>query len=68
LQPTLNPGDAWIQRLDVTDTKEIQEVVSRSEERFGSLDVLVNNAGFGFRAAVEEADAKDFVKPWGTRF
>jgi hypothetical protein len=29
---------------------------------------LVNNAGFGFRAAVEEADAKDFVKPWGTRF
>ena len=51
-----------IQKLDVTDAKEIQDVVSVSEDRFGSIDVLINNAGFGYRAAVEEADDKDFQR------
>jgi NAD(P)-dependent dehydrogenase (short-subunit alcohol dehydrogenase family) len=62
------PGRCLTQRLDVTDTKQIHEVVSRSEERFGSVDVLVNNAGFGFRAAVEEADAKDLRELFETNF
>jgi NAD(P)-dependent dehydrogenase (short-subunit alcohol dehydrogenase family) len=42
--------------LDVTDPGDIETVVLRSQERFGLVDVLVNNAGFGLRAAVEEAD------------
>jgi short-subunit dehydrogenase len=48
--------------------KEIHEVVSRSEESFGCVDVLVNNAGFGFRAAVEEADDKDLRELFETNF
>jgi NAD(P)-dependent dehydrogenase (short-subunit alcohol dehydrogenase family) len=34
-------------------------VVREGEQRFGAIDVLVNNAGYGYRAAVEEADAAD---------
>ena len=40
--------------LDVTDQSAIDDVVRRSTERFGRIDVLVNNAGYGYQASVEE--------------
>src|SRR5215212_7623850 len=45
--------------LDVTDTAQIRNAVGKAEERFGGIDVLVNNAGYGYRAAVEEGDDAD---------
>jgi NAD(P)-dependent dehydrogenase (short-subunit alcohol dehydrogenase family) len=42
--------------LDVTDPAQIAGAVHSAEERFGGVDVLVNNAGYGYRAAVEEGD------------
>jgi NAD(P)-dependent dehydrogenase (short-subunit alcohol dehydrogenase family) len=45
--------------LDVTDPAQVTEVVRRAEERFGAVDVLVNNAGYGYRAAVEEGEDAD---------
>ena len=57
-----------IQGLDVTDANQIHEVVSRAEEKFGAIDVLVNNAGFGYRAAVEEAADKDLRDLFETNF
>jgi len=57
-----------IQGLDVTDADQIHEVVSRAEEKFGAIDVLVNNAGFGYRAAVEEAADKDLRDLFETNF
>ncbi|HET9985903.1 MAG TPA: glucose 1-dehydrogenase [Longimicrobiales bacterium] len=38
-------GRAFFQRLDVTDAEEVDRAVAASLSRFGSLDVLVNNAG-----------------------
>ncbi len=40
--------------LDVTDPAAITAAVAAAEARFGAIDVLVNNAGYGYQAAVEE--------------
>lgn len=51
-----NPDTAFALALDVTDSAQVTSVVQAALERFGVLDVLVNNAGYGYRAAVEEGD------------
>jgi len=42
--------------LDVTDAVQVTAAVQAAEARFGSIDVLVNNAGYGYQASVEEGD------------
>lgn len=45
--------------LDVTDPEQVSAAVAQADERFSGVDVLVNNAGYGYRAAVEEGDEAD---------
>ena len=40
--------------LDVTDNAQIAAAVAAAQERFGRIDVLVNNAGYGYMSSVEE--------------
>jgi NAD(P)-dependent dehydrogenase (short-subunit alcohol dehydrogenase family) len=49
-------GRALALKLDVTDKAEVAEAVKQAEAKFGSIDVLVNNAGYGYVGAVEESD------------
>ncbi|KIH99077.1 short-chain dehydrogenase [Streptomonospora alba] len=45
----------WTARLDVDDARQVAAVVDEAFANFGRVDAVVNNAGFGVFAAVEEA-------------
>ena len=42
--------------LDVTHDDQIAAAVAAAEEKFGRIDVLVNNAGYGYQASCEEGE------------
>jgi NAD(P)-dependent dehydrogenase (short-subunit alcohol dehydrogenase family) len=52
--------------LDVTDEAAAISAAHRAIERFGRIDVLMNNAGYGLLAAVEEASADEVRKQYET--
>ncbi|MCM4083615.1 SDR family NAD(P)-dependent oxidoreductase [Paractinoplanes hotanensis] len=45
--------------LDLTDESAVDVAVCAAEDRFGGIDVVVNNAGYGFLGAVEETTAAE---------
>jgi len=49
-------GEALVLKLDVTNQSEIDAAIKAAEDKFGRIDVLVNNAGIGYFAAVEESE------------
>lgn len=52
-------GEALVLKLDVTDQGQIEAAIKAAEQKFGSIDVLVNNAGIGYFAAVEESEEQE---------
>lgn len=54
--------------LDVTRPEQVAIAAAQAERRFGGVDVLVNNAGYGYRAAVEEGDDADVRTLFETHF
>jgi NAD(P)-dependent dehydrogenase (short-subunit alcohol dehydrogenase family) len=54
--------------LDVDKQKQIDAAVKAAEARFGRIDVLVNNAGYGYLAAIEEGDDADVRAIFDTNF
>ncbi|XAS71562.1 oxidoreductase [Micrococcaceae bacterium Sec5.1] len=53
------PTTALAVALDVTEQSQVEAAVQQAEDRFGAVDVLVNNAGYGYRVAIEEGDDGD---------
>ena len=55
-------------QLDVTKPFEINDAVEMAESRFGRIDVLVNNAGYGYLAAIEEGRDNEVRDMFETNF
>ncbi len=51
-----HPQSSLALALDITDKQQVASVVKHAEEKFGGIDVLLNNAGYGYRGAVEEGE------------
>lgn len=55
-------------KLDVTDAEAVKTAVAQAVETFGGIDVLVNNAGMGFYASIEELFYSDINAVLNTNF
>lgn len=52
--------------LDVTDKDQIDACVKATLDKFGTIDVLVNNAGYGYRSSVEEGEDQGIQDVYNT--
>jgi NAD(P)-dependent dehydrogenase (short-subunit alcohol dehydrogenase family) len=62
------PHTALAVPLDLTDRDQVTAAARQAEARFGGIDVLVNNAGHGYRGAVEEGDEAQVANLFATNF
>ncbi|WP_260256131.1 SDR family NAD(P)-dependent oxidoreductase [Streptomyces sp. 840.1] len=56
------PGDVLVLELDVTDPGSVQDAVTATVERFGALDIVVNNAGVMLGGAILGADITEWTR------
>ncbi|WP_255547507.1 oxidoreductase [Mucilaginibacter sp. dw_454] len=62
------PDTAIAVKLDVTDQTEIKSAVAQVNEKFGQIDVLVNNAGIGYFGAIEESEEDEVRRMFEINF
>ncbi|HEY4354282.1 MAG TPA: oxidoreductase [Acidobacteriaceae bacterium] len=63
---TKYPANVQILKLDVTRPQQVDDAVKDALARFGHVDVLVNNAGYGVTGAVEEVSEDEFMPMFET--
>ena len=61
-------SSALVLSLDVTDKVQIAAAVEKATETFGKIDVLVNNAGYGYFSSVEEGEEEKIRAQFETNF
>ncbi|MDQ0605359.1 NADP-dependent 3-hydroxy acid dehydrogenase YdfG [Streptomyces canus] len=56
------PGEMLVLNMDVSDPESVRKAVERTVERFGTLDIVVNNAGIMLTGAVLDADPAEWTR------
>lgn len=62
------PGTALALKLDVTRQEDVDTVVKETIAHWGAIEVLVNNAGYGYLAAIEEGEDEQVRAMFETNF
>lgn len=62
----LDPERALAAVLDVTDEAAVIDALARAASKFQTIDVVVNNAGFGLLGAIEETTAREVENQFST--
>lgn len=62
------PKQTLAVKLDITKKEDIDNVYQQAIETFGCIDVVVNNAGYGYRSSIEEAEKEDVELLFNTNF
>jgi NAD(P)-dependent dehydrogenase (short-subunit alcohol dehydrogenase family) len=62
------PDTALALKLDVTKSDEIKSAVGQLKQKFGRVDVLVNNAGIGYFGAIEESEEAEVRRMFEINF
>lgn len=62
------PEQALALHLDLNDRFSMEQAVQTVCSQFGNLDILINNAGHGYRATVEESEAEQVAELFETNF
>jgi len=62
LERHASASNVLVLKLDVTQHDQAAAAIKAAEERFGGIDVLVNSAGIGYFAAVEESEEAEVRK------
>ncbi|MFP6560047.1 oxidoreductase [Paraburkholderia sp. B3] len=52
--------------LDVNDPAQVDAAVKAAHAQFGAIDVLVNNAGYGYQSSIEEGDEREIRAQFDT--
>ncbi|WP_321434175.1 oxidoreductase [Trichococcus flocculiformis] len=62
------PDTAIAVPLDITNIESIADAVKEAADNFGGVDVLVNNAGYGYRSSIEEGEEESVNLLFDTNF
>ena len=62
------PDTAIAVPLDITNKESIAGAVKAAADNFGGVDVLVNNAGYGYRSSIEEGEEESVNLLFDTNF